>query len=128
MAERTLSEVLAEIVDAGHRYPAFHSQIFHCLFDGEELRRGLVSYECDAAPARVAPVDGVQLTVLVTSIRPSEWLLQFAHALSRGVMPEMVLPAAVEADRHEVSCAREEHEATVVGGAFMRIPEFLSTE
>ncbi|WP_321968870.1 hypothetical protein [Paraburkholderia tropica] len=125
MSERTLNEVLAEIVDAGHRYPAFHAQIFHCLLDGEQLRCGLVTYDCEAADS--APTaDGVRFTVLVTKIRPSEWLLQFAHALSRGVMPEMVLPAAAEADRHEISCAHEEHEANVSGGSFMRIPEYLN--
>lgn len=126
MPERSLHEILADVIDAGHRYPALQVEILHCLFEGERLREGLFSVDCDAT-SRWSN-DGAELTALTTKLWPTDWLLQFAHALSRGVMPEMVLPAAVEADRHEISCAREEHEATVAGGAFMRIPEFLSTE
>ncbi|CAB3783150.1 hypothetical protein LMG28688_01589 [Paraburkholderia caffeinitolerans] len=126
MADRTLREILADIVDAGHRYPALHAQIFHCLFEGEQLRRGLFRYECGTAPHRAG--DGMQVTVLVTKVWPTEWLLQLAHALGRGVVPEMVLAPADEFDGHEISHTREEHEATVPGDAFMRIPEYLNPE
>ncbi|MFD1557060.1 hypothetical protein ACFSHT_15775 [Paraburkholderia silviterrae] len=125
MSERTLHKVLAEIVDACRRYPALYAHVFHCLFDGGEVRDGLFRVECDAVsrPAR----GGAQVT-LVAKVWPSEWLLQFAHAVSRGVMPEMVLPAADVVVGHKDSRTREEHEATVSGSAFMRIPEFLNTE
>ena len=126
MAERTLHEVLADVIDAGHRYPALQAQILHCLFDGQQLRVGLFRVDCDATPR--AKGDGTQLTVLITTLLPTEWLLQFARAVSCGVMPEAVLPTADGSNKHEISRTREEHEATLSGGAFMRIPEYLNTE
>ncbi|WP_321904420.1 hypothetical protein [Paraburkholderia tropica] len=127
MVERTLHEVLADVIDAGHRYPAMQDVILHCLFDEfAQLRDGLFRIEASAAAAEADASGALHLTALVTKLWPTDWLLQLAHAVSRGVMPEMVLPATVETDRHESLRARDEHEATVSGDSFMRIPEYLN--
>ncbi|WP_321896000.1 hypothetical protein [Paraburkholderia heleia] len=126
MAERTLHEVLADVIDAGHRYPALQAQILHCLFDESGLRGGLFDMDCMADPRDAG--GGKLLTVLTARLWPTEWLLQFARAVSCGVMPEAVLPTADDSDGHEISRTREEHETTLTTGAFMRIPEYLNTE
>ncbi|MEX3967298.1 hypothetical protein AB4Y42_34575 [Paraburkholderia sp. EG286B] len=126
MVERSLHEVLADVIDAGHRYPALQLEILHCLYEGERLREGLFSVDCDATSRGSST--GAELTVLTTRLWPTEWLLQFARAVSCGVMPEAVLPTADESNGHVISRSREEHEANLITGAFMRIPEYLNTE
>jgi hypothetical protein len=129
MIERPLNEVLADVIDACHRYPELRRHILDCLFDSEGLREGLFNVEtADSEHA----ADGRTLTLMMRALLPTPWLKQFAHAVAQGVLPEMVLPVAEPKVRssagHESSRSREGSGLKVSGGSFMRIPEYLNTE
>lgn len=93
MADRTLHEVLGEIFDAAHRYPELSAQIFHCLFDGGRVREGLYRIDVSHAPRFDGPNGSrEQLAMLTTKCWPTDWLLQFAAAISSGFIPEGAFP------------------------------------
>lgn len=90
MAARELWDVLAEVLDAMHRYPAMRSEILRCLFDDEGLRAG--TFDLVTETATTTKRDGMELSLHTRNILPSTWLLLFASAVSNGVVPEMALP------------------------------------
>jgi hypothetical protein len=83
---------MSSLVDAYDRNPALTRGIFHFLFDANGLRPGLVETH-----------EHVSLTVIGQKevsvvVEPSARLLQFAHAVSQGFMPEMALVSAAVGD------------------------------
>jgi hypothetical protein len=90
MIERSLGDVLAEILDGCRRYPALMPHAFHALMDANGLRDGvldIVAKKCD-----IGGESGAAALHLDLSVRPTPWLIQFAHAISQGVVPELPLP------------------------------------
>lgn len=90
MAARELQDVLGDVIDAMHRYPAIRKQVLHCLFDEDGLRSGV--YEMVTDTFTTTKQDGTELSLHTRNILPSTWLLHFASAVSNGVVPEMALP------------------------------------
>lgn len=90
MAARELEEVLADVIDAMHRYPAIRKQVLHCLFDENGLRSGV--YDMVTDTIAITKHGGTELSLHTRNILPSTWLLLFASAVSNGVVPEMALP------------------------------------
>lgn len=129
MIARPLNEVLADVIDASHRYPELRRHVLYCLFDSEGLRDGLFDVEIDDSEHAA---DGRTLTLMMRALVPTPWLKQFAHAVAQGVLPEMPLPVAEpkvrSSEAHESSRTREGSGLKVSGGSFMRIPEYLNTE
>lgn len=92
MAGRSVHSVMTEIIDAYDRHPALTSAIFHFLFDEDGLRAGLIRARVDWSTTSCGQREGIAI------VEPSSELMQFAHAVSQGFMPEMALASAAVGD------------------------------
>jgi hypothetical protein len=96
MIDRSLGDVLAEILDGCRRYPALQTHAFHALMDADGLRDGVLDVITEQRD--IADESGRAALHLDLSVRPTLWLVQFAHAISQGVVPELSLPAPETTD------------------------------
>jgi hypothetical protein len=92
MASETAREVMSKIIDACDRHPGLTNAIFHFLFDANGLRPGLVRSSEHWVTTACGQREGNVM------VEPSSELMQFAHAVSQGFMPEMALASAAVGD------------------------------
>ena len=90
MNQRLLHSVIDDLLDAVERRPELTGPVMHFVFDEvNAIRAGLSEVQkCDA---RNALPDGSLSIRVDGTVLASRELIQFAHAVANGVVPDMPL-------------------------------------